>query len=59
VPCDEAFPGVIADVIQSHRAESGHKKEEVFSDLLYTAAATVVLASWRSSRSVAPSAGAA
>jgi ferredoxin-nitrite reductase len=58
VPCDEAFPDVIADVIQSYRAENEYRQQAAFSDPLFTAAATVGLASWRSSSSFAPSAGA-
>jgi len=58
VPCDESFPGVIADVIQSYRAEDEYRQQAAFSDPLFTAAATVGLASWRSSSSFAPSAGA-
>ena len=58
VPCDESFPDVIADVIQSH-AENEYKQQAPASDPLFTAAATVGLASWRPSSSFAPSAGAA
>lgn len=58
VPCDESFPDVIADVIQSYRAEDEYRQQAAFSDPLFTAAATVGLASWRSSSSFAPSAGA-
>jgi ferredoxin-nitrite reductase len=59
VPCDEAFPEVIANVIQSYRDESEYTRQETFSDPLFTAAATAGLASWRSSGTFAPSAGAA
>jgi ferredoxin-nitrite reductase len=59
VPCDEAFPEVIANVIQSYRDEREYIQEETFRDPLFTAAATAGLASWWSSGSVAPSAGAA
>jgi len=58
VPCDESFSDVIADVIQSYRAEDEYRQQAAFSDPLFTAAATVGLASWRSSSSFAPSAGA-
>jgi ferredoxin-nitrite reductase len=59
VPCDEAFPEVIANVIQSYRDEREYTQEGTFSDPLFTAAATAGLASWWSSGSFAPSAGAA
>ena len=58
VPCDESFPGVIADVIQSYRAEDESKPQLPAIDPLFTAAATVGLASWRPSSSLAPSPGA-
>ena len=58
VPCDEAFPEVIADVIQSYRAEREYKPQSSLSDPLFTAAATAGLASWRTSDSFAPSASA-
>ena len=58
VPCDESFPDVIADVIQSYRAENEYRQQAAFGDPLFTAAATVGLASWRSSSSFAPPAGA-
>jgi len=58
VPCDESFPDVIADVIQSYHAENEYTQQAAFSDPLFTAAATVGLASWRSSSFFAPSAGA-
>jgi ferredoxin-nitrite reductase len=57
VPCDEAFPEVIANVIESYRAGKEYKQEAAFNELFFTAAATVGLASWRSSSSFAPSAG--
>ena len=59
VPCDEAFPEVIANAIHSYRAENEYTQQASASDPLFTAAATVGLASWRSSNSLAPSAGAA
>jgi hypothetical protein len=54
VPCDESFPDVIADVIQSYHAENEYTQQAAFSDPLFTAAATVGLASWRSSSFFAP-----
>jgi ferredoxin-nitrite reductase len=57
VPCDEAFPDVIAKVIQSSWVESENQRQAPASDPLFTAASTVGLASWRSSSSFAPSAG--
>ena len=59
VPCDESFPDVIANVIQSSRAESEYTQQASANDPLFTAAATVGLASWRSSSSFASPAGAA
>jgi ferredoxin-nitrite reductase len=58
VPCDEAFADVIANVIQSYRGENEYGQHAAFRDPFFTAAATVGLASWRSSSSFAPSAGA-
>jgi ferredoxin-nitrite reductase len=58
VPCDESFPDVIANVILSSHAENEHEHRAPASDPLFTAAATVGLASWRSAGSFAPSAGA-
>jgi len=58
VPCDESFPDVIANVIQSSHAGNEYKQQASASDPFFTAAATVGLASWRSSSSFAPSAGA-
>lgn len=55
--CDETFPEVIANVIESYRAGKEYKQEAAFNELFFTAAATVGLASWRSSSSFAPSAG--
>jgi ferredoxin-nitrite reductase len=49
VPCDEAFPDVIANVIQSYNAERQHERQTAFADPLFTAAATAGLASWRPS----------
>ena len=59
VPCDESFPDVIANVIQSSRAQDEYRQQAPANDPFFTAAATVGLASWRSSSSFAPSAGAA
>jgi hypothetical protein len=59
VPCDESFPDVIANVIQSSRAEYEYTQQASANDPLFTAAATAGLASWRSSSSFAPSAGVA
>jgi ferredoxin-nitrite reductase len=58
VPCDEEFPEVIANVIQSYRAENEYQQPAAFRDPFFTAAATAGLASWRSSGAFAPSAGA-
>jgi ferredoxin-nitrite reductase len=58
VPCDEVFPEVIRNVIQSWRAENEHRPQSAFRDLDFIAASTVGLASWRPSSSVASSLGA-
>jgi ferredoxin-nitrite reductase len=58
VPCDESFADVIAGVIQSSRATKEYERHAPASDPFFTAAATVGLASWRSSGSYAPSASA-
>jgi ferredoxin-nitrite reductase len=47
VACDESFPDVIANVIQSSRAECEYTQQASANDPLFTAAATVGLASWR------------
>ena len=49
VPCDEAFPEVMADVIQSYRHGNEYGEPGSLADPFFTAAATVGLASWRSS----------
>jgi ferredoxin-nitrite reductase len=49
VPCDEAFPEVMADVIQSYRHGNEYGELGSLADPFFTAAATVGLASWRSS----------
>jgi ferredoxin-nitrite reductase len=58
VPCDESFPDVIANVIQSSHAEYEYEQQAHASDPLFTAAATLGLASWRSVGSFTPSVGA-
>jgi len=47
VACDESFPDVIANVIQSSRAECEYTQQPSANDPLFTAAATAGLASWR------------
>jgi len=47
VACDESFPDVIANVIQSSRAECEYTQQASANDPLFTAAATAGLASWR------------
>src|SRR5580692_10132505 len=58
VPCDETFPEVMANVIQSYRLENENGEQRNLTDPFFTAAATVGLASWRSSVPHAPSLGA-
>ena len=58
VPCDEAFPDVMANVIQSYRLENESRQQGSSVDPFFTAAATVGLASWRSFVPCAPSLGA-
>ena len=58
VPCDEAFPEVISNVIQSWRTENENSSQPVFHDVDFIAASTMGLASWRPSNSVASSLGA-
>ena len=58
VPCDREFPEVMAKVIESYRRESEYERGGVLGDPLFTAAATLGLASWRSSLSKAASASA-
>jgi ferredoxin-nitrite reductase len=55
VPCDEKFPEVVANVIESYRFDKEAKEHADLSDPLFTAAATAGLASWRSARSQPPS----
>jgi ferredoxin-nitrite reductase len=45
VSCDEAFPEVITNVIQSWCAENEHRPQPAFRDLDFIAASTVGLAS--------------
>jgi len=49
VPCDEEFPEVMADVIESYRHGNEYGEPGSLDDPFFTAAATVGLASWRSS----------
>jgi len=49
VPCDEAFPEVMANVVASYRLENEFGGQRSLTDPFFTAAATVGLASWRSS----------
>jgi ferredoxin-nitrite reductase len=51
VPCDEEFPEVMAGVIESYRHENEYERGAGSGDPLFTAAATLGLASWRSSAS--------
>ncbi len=59
VPCDEALPDVVANVIRSYRFEMEAKEHAGLSDPLFAAAATAGLASWRTSRVLAPPGGVA
>lgn len=58
VPCDETFPDVMANVIRSYRLENEYGEQRSLADPFFTAAATVGLASWRSSVPCVPSLGA-
>jgi ferredoxin-nitrite reductase len=58
VPCDEVFPEVMADVVRSYRLENEYAEQKSLADPFFTAAATVGLASWRSSVPSAASLGA-
>jgi len=49
VPCDEAFPEVMANLVESYRLENEHGGQKSLADPFFTAAATVGMASWRSS----------
>jgi ferredoxin-nitrite reductase len=57
VPCDEALPDVVANVIQSYRFEIEAREHAALKDPLFTAAATAGMASWRLTRPLAPAAG--
>jgi len=46
VPCDESFPDVVANLIQSSQADETYEAA-IASDPFFTAAATAGLASWR------------
>src|SRR6184192_2108219 len=59
VPCDEALPDVVANVIRSYRFEMEAKEHAGLTDPLFAAAATAGLASWRTPRVLAPSGGVA
>jgi len=54
VPCDEALPEVVANVIQSYRFDVEAREHAALSDPLFAAAATAGLASWRRGRDLAP-----
>ena len=58
VPCDEEFPEVMASVVRAYRLENGDGEQGSLADPFFTAAATVGLASWRSSVPEAASIGA-
>jgi ferredoxin-nitrite reductase len=58
VPCDEEFPEAMAKVVDSYRHENEYERGGVSGDPLFTAAATLGLASWRSSASNTASVGA-
>jgi ferredoxin-nitrite reductase len=58
VPCDEVFPEVIANVVESYRLENEYGEQKSLADPFFTAAATVGMASWRSSVPYAASVGA-
>lgn len=58
VPCDEAFPEVMANVVRAYRLENEYGEQRSLADPFFTAAATVGLASWRSSVLEAVSIGA-
>jgi ferredoxin-nitrite reductase len=52
VPCDEALPETVANVIQSYRFKKEAAEHAGLSDPLFVAAATAGLASWHSPRTV-------
>jgi ferredoxin-nitrite reductase len=49
VPCDEGFPEVMANLVESYRLKNELAGQSSLADPFFTAAATVGLASWRSS----------
>jgi hypothetical protein len=57
VPCDDALPDVLANVIRSYQSGNKAKEHEAF-DPLFTAAATAGLASWHSLGALTQAAGA-
>jgi len=57
VPCDEALPDVVANVIRSYRFDMEAREHAALSDPMFAAAATAGLASWRLARPLAPVAG--
>jgi ferredoxin-nitrite reductase len=57
VPCDESFPEVVANVIQSYHFSLEAREHAKRSDQLYAAAATAGLASWRFARALPLGAG--
>jgi ferredoxin-nitrite reductase len=57
VPCDDALPDVLANVIRSYQSGNEANEHEAF-DPLFTAAATAGLASWHSLGALTQAAGA-
>jgi ferredoxin-nitrite reductase len=57
VPCDEALPDVVANVIKSYRHDVEAREHGALNDPLFTAAATAGMASWRLARPLSPAAG--
>ncbi|HYL82804.1 MAG TPA: ferredoxin--nitrite reductase [Candidatus Angelobacter sp.] len=53
VPCDDALPEVVANVIRSYRFEQEAREATSLNDPLFAAAATAGLASWQSPRRIA------
>ncbi|HTT33802.1 MAG TPA: ferredoxin--nitrite reductase [Methylomirabilota bacterium] len=53
VPCDEALPDVVANVIQSYRLEQEAREAGNMNDPLFAAAATAGLATWQLPRPAA------
>jgi ferredoxin-nitrite reductase len=56
VPCDEALPDVVANVIQSYRFDVEAREHGAPNDPLFTAAVTAGLASWRPAPALTPAA---